>query len=188
MTSYTELFYKLNNTGDVLFLSNKIFRIPDAVERLDSMYSNIDLAVPYLFPIFELLKDGKNIYIVLGNKIVDHPGFSNGVTWDFNRVALSMKEIINYNSGLPWNEHKKFSQTMMFDWKSVVIYYLARKKLPYNYKTFLMDIYYCFYKYVKPFPKKVMIGIIFRFLSCKWIYNSIVYTHNNLRRLKGKNG
>ena len=182
LEDYVDQFWTDLNVGDVLFISNKVFRVCDANRYLDTMYTHMDSAVPYLFPLFELLKNNHGICIVYGNLIAEHPGFESGVTWNFNTVSLAMKEIINYDTGLSWKNQKKFAQTVMFDWKKVIVYYLTNKSIPYNYRTYLMSLYYGFYRFVKPLHKRAVIWVIYKILCVKFFYNIAVceYTKQNM--------
>lgn len=151
---------KIHSYGDTVFLSNKVYDMEEAVKYLYVTYRYSYTCVSQCIPMFEMLKRGKELLIVRGKQVVRHAGFKNGVTWDVSKVALGMRTLMDYPSGLSRKMHFRFVQSVMIGYSLVLRLYIRLDDLPWNYEIYLRELFDCCYKYFLPFHKRLLGRII----------------------------
>lgn len=159
-----EIQKKIRNFGDFIFLSNKIYNIEYTRKYNENIYLFQGSGIAQCYPIYDMLKDGIAFDVVFGEKIVVHGGFPNGMTYDFSKLATGTKCIIDYPSNLSRKNQRVFLRYNMFSYKEVISIYL-RNEIPWNYRTYLRNMYYSFYRYALAGKDKCLAYVMFNVLS-----------------------
>lgn len=136
---------KENRNGDFIFCSNKVYNIDEIKSYMEIVHRFSYTRIAQCFPFVELLKDHKPILIIRGTPIVKHSGGSP--SWDINKTVSGLSTLIDYPTGLSWKKHCEFVKAVMFPPKFVFSCYLRDGQLPWNYKSYLRNLYSGCYKY-----------------------------------------
>lgn len=136
---------KKNRSGDFIFCSNKIYNIEMIRKHMEITHRFNYTRITQCFPMIELLKERKSVLVVRGNPVVEHSGGSP--TWDINKTVSGLSTLIDYPTGLTWENHCEFVKNIMFSPKFVFSCYLKTTSLPWNYRSYLKNVYNCCYKY-----------------------------------------
>lgn len=166
MEKLNDFLCELNNRGDFIFCSNKVYKIPAISAYMDMTYRYIYTRIPQCFPLMESLKHNEEIGIICGKHLVEHGGFTDGITWDVSKTVLGLKTLIDYPTGLEWEEHCRFIREIMFSPKDILNWYIDSADLPWNYKSYLKSVYYGCYQYYYPIYKRIGIKIAYWIASC----------------------
>ena len=153
---------KLNNfNGDWIFMSNKVYNIPETIKYFESMFFRLYTRIPHCIPILDMLKNHEKVCVVNSVQIVKHDPLEHDITWHINSTVTGLRTIMDYNSGLPYSKHKKLVKYTMFRPGFIIRRYLKDNTLPWNYRTYLPFIYsetYCrFYHF--PFNLILWLGV-----------------------------
>ena len=153
---------RMNNfNGDWIFMSNKVYNIPETVKYFESMFFRLYTRIPHCIPILEMLKNKEKVCVVNSLQIVKHDPMEHDITWNINSTVTGLRTIMDYNSGLPYSKHKELVKYTVFRPGFIIRRYLKEDVLPWNYRTYLPFIYsetYCkFYHF--PFNLLLWIGI-----------------------------
>lgn len=153
---------KLNNfNGDWIFMSNKVYNIPETIKYFESMFFRLYTRIPHCIPILDMLKNHEKVCVVNSVQIVKHDPLEHDITWQINSTVTGLRTIMDYNSGLPYSKHKELVKYTVFRPGFIIRRYLKDNTLPWNYKTYLPFIYsetYCrFYHF--PFNLILWLGV-----------------------------
>ncbi|OUN68411.1 hypothetical protein B5G11_12660 [Drancourtella sp. An57] len=153
---------RMNNfNGDWIFMSNKVYNIPETVKYFESMFFRLYTRIPHCIPILEMLKNKEKVCVVNSLQIVKHDPMEHDITWHINSTVTGLRTIMDYNSGLPYSKHKELVKYTVFRPGFIIRRYLKEDALPWNYRTYLSFIYsetYCkFYHF--PFNLLLWIGV-----------------------------
>lgn len=164
---------KINYKGDTIYLSNKIYNIKKIQDYLVTANRFLYTCIVQDIPMFELLKNNKNIMIVSGKPIVQHPGFENGITWNVERVCLGITSLIEYPSELDIKMHYRFVKSIVFDSKFIFTQYFNRMNYGWNYRFYLKSLYGRCYRFILPLGKRIFFYLVSLFGSTKIGYGII---------------
>lgn len=153
---------RMNNfNGDWIFMSNKVYNIPETVKYFEPMFFRLYTRIPHCIPILEMLKNKEKVCVVNSLQIVKHDPMEHDITWNINSTVTGLRTIMDYNSGLPYSKHKELVKYTVFRPGFIIRRYLKEDVLPWNYRTYLSFIYsetYCkFYHF--PFNLLLWIGV-----------------------------
>lgn len=166
MKELNEFLCELNNRGDFIFCSNKVYKIPAISAYMDMTYRYTYTRISQCFPMMESLKRNEQIGIIGEKHLIEHGGFPEGITWDVGKTVLGLKTIIDYPTGLKWEEHCRFVRSIMFSPKDIFNWYIDSTVLPWNYKSYLKSVYHGCYQYCYPLHKRLGIKIAYWIASC----------------------
>ena len=167
LEQYVELQEKLSFHGDAIFLSNKICNMEIAKKYIYQANVLTYTSISQCIPIFEMLKEHIEYMVIFNNLIVEH-GFDEGITWNVAPVSLGMETILDYNTGMNWEYHKRFVKCMTFSFKFLLRYYLENENLLKENINFLKRHYYNCYKYILNFQERFIVKIIIYIASTKF--------------------
>lgn len=153
---------RMNNfNGDWIFMSNKVYNIPETVKYFEAMFFRLYTRIPHCIPILEMLKNNEKVRVVNSLQIVKHDPMEHDITWHINSTVTGLRTIMDYNSGLPYSKHKELVKYTVFRPGFIIRRFLKEDTLPWNYRTYLPFIYsetYCkFYHF--PFNLLLWIGV-----------------------------
>lgn len=173
----------LNNSGDFIFCSNKVFNITRIGSYMEITHRFSYTRISQCFPIIESLKENKCITIINSDNIVKHGGFEDGsITWDVSKTVSGLRTLMDYPTGLSWKKHCRLVKSIMFR-PSFVLKNYFKAKLPWNYKNYLKNVYTSCYKYCYPIHKRLVIKCEFWIASIPFVHNLMnSYYHRKLKK------
>ena len=174
----------LNNSGDFIFCSNKVFNIKKIGSYMEITHRFSYTRISQCFPIIESLKDHKSITIINDKDIVKHGGFENGtISWDVSKTVSGLRTLMDYPTGLSWKKHCKFVKSVMFKPSFVLKSYL-KSPLPWNYRNYLKNVYTSCYRYCYPIHKRIIIKNAFWIASIPFVHK-LMNSYYHKKQKKG---
>lgn len=175
-----------NRSGDFIFCSSKVYNIKKIKKYMEIVHRFSYTRIAQCFPFVELLKDSEPVLIIRGDPIVKHSG--GKPSWDISKTVSGLSTLIDYPTGMQWDEHCRFVKAVMFDPRFVFSSYLKAKDLPWNYRTYLKNVYNCCYKHCYSGLKGFYIRTFCTIASHKSGYRLIKTVLNQKRSLRNKKG
>ena len=160
LQEYVNLEEELAFSGDAIFVSNKVYNTEIIKNYMYQVHKHVYTAIPQCILIFEMLKRGVDYVVVFEDKIVEHSGFKEGFTWNVSTVMLCMRTLMDYDSGLSWNYHKRLVKCSMLNTEIFIKSCIMQKELEWqNKKYYKKTLYYDYYQYVLSWQKKLFVRL-----------------------------
>lgn len=167
LAEFINFYYPMHKQlhGDLIYLANKVFNIERIQACIGYIFKYNYTKVSTIVLIYKILEYGIP-YCTVNEKIVEYD-MNSKHSWSFGEVVLGTRTLMDIPFKLDLSYHKKLIIISAFDWKFAINSYFFPNKTQ-QYPNFLDQLYHGLYKYILPFPKRVVFKILSVLAQYQW--------------------